>query len=200
METLLYTFTNVAIMLETCLLYYIIPTVCLEANNFLFGAQKISMTIPLLVLAFLLQCCFTASFYHPLDPLNTTEINQVSLIIQKSNLGTLPNLTFHFVDIEEPEKTDVFKWLHSQERYTLPRRAKVVVRAGGETHELIVDLATSSIQSDHVYTGNGYPPLTYDELFQASKLPLKYPKFKNSILIRGLNLSEVSCIPFNIGW
>ncbi|GAV84839.1 Cu_amine_oxid domain-containing protein/Cu_amine_oxidN2 domain-containing protein/Cu_amine_oxidN3 domain-containing protein [Cephalotus follicularis] len=162
------------------------------------------MTFPLMVvLAFLLQCSFTSTrYYHPLDPLNTTEINQIRLIIQKSNLGTLPNLTFNFVDIQEPLKTDVYKWLHSnkEDRSSLPRRAKAVVRAGGDTHELIVDLATGSIQSDHVHTGNGYPPVTYYELFQASQLPLKYPKFKNSLLRRGLNLSEVSCTPFTVGW
>lgn len=160
------------------------------------------MSIPLLFLVFILQCCLIASFYHPLDPLNPNEINQIRLIIQKSNLGNLPNLTFHFVDLEEPDKGDVLEWLSSskQNKSILPRRAKVVVRAGGETHELIVDLTMGFIKSDRVYTGHGYPPLTFNELYQASKLPLTHHKFMESVMRRGLNMSEVSCIPFTIGW
>ncbi|PQQ09342.1 primary amine oxidase 1 [Prunus yedoensis var. nudiflora] len=128
----------------------------------------------------ILQCCFTASTSHPLDTLNPTEINKIRLTVQKSHLGSLPNLTFHFVDTEEPEKSDVLNWLSSseKERSTPPRQAKVVARAGGQTHELIVDLATGSVISDHVYTGHGNPPLSFTELFQVSKLPLSHPKFK----------------------
>jgi primary-amine oxidase len=158
------------------------------------------MKIPFLVLAFFLQCYFVSSLYHPLDPLNPAEIDQIRLIIQKSHLASFPNLTFHFVDVEEPEKEDVLKWLSSSKEIRPNRQAKVVVRTKGETYELIVDLTIGSIISDQVYTGYGYPPLTFSELFRASKLPLKYPKFKKSILRRGLNLSEVSCVPFTVGW
>lgn len=164
------------------------------------------MTVLFIALVLILQCCFIASVYHPLDPLSSTEINKVRLLVQKSHLAKLPNLTFHYVDIEEPEKADVLKWLSSSSSNpksrisTPPHRAHVVVRGGGDTHELVVDLGTNIIISDHVYTGNGYPPFTFNELFKASKLPLTYPKFKKSISTRGLNLSEVSCIPFTIGW
>ncbi|KAK4587258.1 hypothetical protein RGQ29_024107 [Quercus rubra] len=157
------------------------------------------MKIPFLVLSFVLQCCFGSSLFHPLDPLNPTEIDQIRHIIEKSHLGSLPNLTFHFVDVEEPDKQDVLKWLSYKE--IMPnRQAKIVIRARDETYELIVDLTIGSIISNQVYSGYGYPPLTFSELFRASKLPLKYPKFKKSILRRGLNLSEVSCVPFTIGW
>lgn len=162
-------------------------------------------SFPFLVLVFFLQWCFVSSLYHPLDPLNTIEIDQIRSIIQKSQLGSLPNLTYHSVDLEEPEKEDVLKWLNSSSKESSrpSRRAKVVVRARGETRELILDLTingSNSIISDQVYTGHGYPPLTFPELFKASKLPLQYPKFKESILRRGLNVSEISCVPFTVGW
>ncbi|CAN0887015.1 Primary amine oxidase 1 [Linum grandiflorum] len=145
---------------------------------------------------------------HPLDPLSQTEINQVHLIVLNSSLGNLPNLTFHIVQLAEPNKSDVIAWLNSHHssssRSTTttppPRQAKVVVRADRKTRELVVDFATHSIVSNHVYTGHGYPPLSYQELFQASKLPLKDSKFTNSIKSRGLNISEVSCIPMTAGW
>ena len=160
------------------------------------------MTNLFVALGLILQCWFTSTISHPLDPLTPTEFNQIRHIIQKSHLGSLPNLTFHFVDIQEPDKEDVLKWLSSNSKRKThpPRQAKVVARAEGQTHELIVDLATSSIRSDQIYSGHGFPPLTFTELFRASKLPLNYPKFKDSIAKRGLNLSEVSCIPFTTGW
>lgn len=163
----------------------------------------------LVLLAFSLRFSFINSLPHPLDPLSPSEINKTRHIVQEFfHLGAIPNtnLTYHFVDVEEPDKKNVLKWLLSSKNTKekpitiIPRQAKVVVRAKGETHELVVDLTKGSIISDKIYTGNGYPPLTFNELFQASKLPLKYPKFKESITKRGLNLSEVSCVPFTIGW
>ncbi|CAN1193126.1 Primary amine oxidase 1 [Linum perenne] len=156
-------------------------------------AFALSFSYPLIILS------------HPLDPLTPTEINQVHFIVLNSNLGKLSNLTFHIVDIAEPDKSDVITWLNSRSSSSSttrppPRQAKVVVRADHKTHELIIDFATSSIVSNNVYTGHGYPPLSFQELFQASKLPLKYPKFVNSVKSRGLNISEVSCIPMTAGW
>ncbi|XP_004496741.3 primary amine oxidase 1 [Cicer arietinum] len=156
-----------------------------------------------LTLAFFLRFNFISSLPHPLDPLSPIEINKTRHIVQKSYLGAIPNITYHFVDVEEPNKNNVLKWLSSttkEKKHIIPRQAKVVVRAQGETHELVVDLTKSSIVSDKIYKGHGYPPFTFNELFLASKLPLKFSNFKESITKRGLNLSQVSCVPFTVGW
>ncbi|WCJ23741.1 amine oxidase 1 [Euphorbia peplus] len=169
------------------------------------------MSTPSKVLIFILNLYFVTTFSHPLDPLTPQEINKIGLIVKNSpDLSKLSNLTFHFVDVEEPDKSEVLTWLtesiaaeagkKSHNVPSVPRHAKVVVRAGGETRELIVDIGKSVISSNRVYRGHGFPPFTFNELFLASKLPLKYPKFIKSIAKRGLNLSEVSCVPFTIGW
>ncbi|XP_045787831.1 primary amine oxidase 1 [Trifolium pratense] len=160
------------------------------------------MIAQFIILTIFLQINFINSLSHPLDPLSPTEINKTRHIIQQSYLGAIPNITYHFVDVEEPNKNNVLKWLSSttKQKPIIPRQAKVVVRAKDETHELVVDITKGSIVSDKIYKGDGYPPFTFNELFQASKLPLKYSKFKESITKRALNLSQVSCVPFTIGW
>ncbi|KAL6581761.1 hypothetical protein OROMI_005775 [Orobanche minor] len=139
---------------------------------------------------------------HPLDPLTPKEINQIKSIIQKSHYGSFPNLTFHFLDLEEPEKNHVLEWLssHEQNKPFPTRRANVVIRVNNTTHELILDLITGRTLSDKLYKGNGYPPFTYNELLQASRLPFKSPQFQDSIFKRGLNLSEITCLPLTTGW
>lgn len=160
------------------------------------------MTALFPIFAIVLLSLFRPRLCHPLDPLSPTEINQVKLIIQKSHLGSVPNLTFHFVDLEEPEKNDCLKWLSSPKKdESFPyRRTRVVVRASSNTHNLIVDLLTRAILSEQVYTGHGYPPSTFEEFLQASRLPSKDPRFQDSILRRGLNVSEVTCLPLTTGW
>lgn len=160
------------------------------------------MTVPLLLLFTVCLFFISTGICHPLDPLNPEEINRIKLTIQNSHFGSSSNLTFHFVDLEEPEKHHVLKWLSSRKQNgSFPtRRARVVIRVNGETHELIVDLITGSIVSDEVHRGHGYPPFTFNELLQASRLSLKYPQFQDSVLKRGLNLSEVTCLPLTTGW
>ncbi|OWM74252.1 primary amine oxidase 1-like [Punica granatum] len=164
------------------------------------------MTILLQVLLLTLKYYLTSSYSHPLDPLDVSEIDRIRSIVQQSHGHTYPNLSFHYVDLEEPKKEDVLKWLSSTKKLNhsppppLRRGAKVVIRVRGQTHELSIDLETNRVLSDHTYTGNGFPPLTFTELYRASKLPLEYPKFEESVLKRGLNISEVSCIPFTVGW
>ncbi|CAH9146226.1 unnamed protein product, partial [Cuscuta epithymum] len=130
---------------------------------------------------------------HPLDALSPEEINQTSVIV----LGLHPSATFHYVDLEEPEKNDVIDLLSSSSQpKSLPyRKARAVVRANNETREIVVDLIAGSIVSNEVHGGHGFPPFTADEVVSASRLTLTYPQFQESITQRGLNISQVTCIP-----
>ncbi|XP_021860202.2 primary amine oxidase 1 [Spinacia oleracea] len=167
-----------------------------------------NISIILLLLIVALNFSITQSFQHPLDPLSPKEINEIRVIIEKSHLKTLKNLTYHFVDVDEPEKDDVLHWLSSSSSSSsssrktklLPRRAKVVVIGGGQTRELVVDLSKRLIVLDHVYKGHGYPPLTFEELLQASLLTQKDPRFLESLSRRNLKGSQVSCLPLTKGW
>ncbi|KAL9161578.1 hypothetical protein ABFS82_07G030600 [Erythranthe guttata] len=167
------------------------------------------MIIHVLILATLLCLFLNIPIYqsHPLDPLTRKEINSIRHTINNfysHNTPSSNNPTFHFLDIEEPEKNHVLKWLSSdrnrKNRLFPTRRANVVIRVNGETRELVVDLITDSIVSDRLHKGNGYPPFTFDELLVASRVSTSYPKFRDSIARRGLNLSEITCMPLTTGW
>ena len=76
----------------------------------------------------------------------------------------------------------------------------MIARLNKQSHKIIVDLATHAILSDKVYNGHGYPLLTYEEQLGTMELPQTYKPFIESIERRGLNLSEVVCSTFTIGW
>lgn len=135
---------------------------------------------------------------HPLDPLTPFELNQIKTLVKKKH----QNVTFRYMGLDEPDKHEVLSWL-SQNRPsdTLgPRRAFVIALVNFESHEFVIDLSENLIVSDKIYHGNGYPMLNDEEQAIACKLPLNYALFKASIAKRGLNLSEILCDDFSIGW
>ncbi|KAK3417580.1 hypothetical protein EUGRSUZ_H03527 [Eucalyptus grandis] len=113
------------------------------------------------------------------------------------------NVTFHYVGLDEPDKPLIYSWMLNQtDKIPPPRRASVVLRFHEQTHELIVDLSSSrtSIVSKEVYHGNGFPMLTLEEQTAASDLPRTHDQFIRSIEKRGLNMSDVVCACYTVGW
>ncbi|XP_074576823.1 amine oxidase [copper-containing] alpha 3, peroxisomal-like [Curcuma longa] len=151
----------------------------------------------LLVLRLLLTLVSAAG--HPLDPLTAAELTRAINLIRASPLNSSASLAFHYVGLDEPPKPAVLAWPRSAP----PRRAFVIARAGGATHELHVDLYSDGggrILSDTVYRGAGFPTFTIDEQVAASALPFQYPPFEASVARRGIPLSDVVCSTFSIGW
>lgn len=157
-----------------------------------------SFSIILLFLTFHISTLVVTHELHPLDPLTPFELNQVQTLVKKSH----QNVTFHYVGLDEPDKPEVLSWLSQNmpNNFLGPRRAFVIARIDSKSHEIIVDLSKNLILSDIIYYGNGYPVLNNEEQTIASELPLKYAPFKASVAKRGLNLSEVLCEAFTIGW
>ncbi|XP_050131504.1 amine oxidase [copper-containing] alpha 2, peroxisomal-like [Malus sylvestris] len=138
---------------------------------------------------------------HPLDPLTPSEFIHVKTIVQKSYPSQ--NLSFQYVGLDEPEKSTVLSWQSKPTKTPppLPRRALVVLRLKMKTLELIVDISTRSIVSKTEFDNkHGYPLLNNEEQSVATELPFKYKPFIQSIKKRGLNMSEVVCSTFSVGW
>ncbi|KAK4266318.1 hypothetical protein QN277_027260 [Acacia crassicarpa] len=136
---------------------------------------------------------------HPLDPLTEDEITLIRTIVLKrypTNTG------FHYVGLDDPDKSTLLKWASSPNKnlVPIPRIAFVIIMVNSQTREIFINLKTQQILSDNVHTGNGFPTLTVDEQSQAVSLPLKYGPFIESVKKRGLNLSDVVCSSFTVGW
>jgi primary-amine oxidase len=150
----------------------------------------------------------TAAHRHPLDPLSPAEITAVRAAVLASPLVPARPLTFHYVGLDEPDKADVLAYAYhgasrGPHRLSLPRRAFVIARAGGQSHELRVDItdaSSPSVLSHTVHRGAEFPTLTLDEQFQAVALPPAYPPFRESVRRRGVDMDDVLCAVFPVGW
>ncbi|KAF8042269.1 hypothetical protein BT93_A0786 [Corymbia citriodora subsp. variegata] len=140
---------------------------------------------------------------HPLDPLTRAEFSLIRDAVKRSYGASSENVTFQYVGLDEPDKPLVYSWLSKQASKEPPRRrASVVVRFHGQTHELVVDLSghRPSVVSKEVYHGHGFPLLTAEEQTAAIELPRTHDQFIRSIKNRGLDMSSVVCSTFSVGW
>jgi primary-amine oxidase len=109
-------------------------------------------------------------------------------------------LTFHYVGLDEPDKPAVLSYAEARSSSS---RAFVIARTGGQSHELRVDITDAtapSILSHAVHHGAGFPMLTLDEQFAAVALPPKHAPFVDSVRRRGVDMDDVLCGAFLVGW
>ncbi|XP_014490689.1 primary amine oxidase [Vigna radiata var. radiata] len=135
---------------------------------------------------------------HPFDPLTKQEITLIQTIILNKYPTKRNHVKFHYVGLDDPDKATVLKWVSTGAPTT--RNAFVIAIINSQVHELTINLRSSRLLSDNIHTGNGFPTLTVDEQSDALQLPFKHRPFVESIKKRGLNLSEVVCSGFTVGW
>ncbi|KAK3126781.1 hypothetical protein QOZ80_7AG0562390 [Eleusine coracana subsp. coracana] len=159
--------------------------------------------LPPLILAVLLvsAAARASSKSHPLDPLTAGEHSAVRTAVLASPLICDRPLTFHYVGLDEPDKADVIS--HEHGISSTQRRAFVIARAGGQSHELQVDItniSAPSVLSHAIHHGSGFPRFTTEEEVAAAALPDKYPPFAESVQRRGLDIEDVGCGVIAMGW
>lgn len=142
----------------------------------------------------------TLDFQHPLDPLTKEEFLAVQTILRNKYPLSNNKLFFHYIGLDDPEKDLVLKYETYPSLVTISRKIFVVAIINSQTHEIVINLELRSIVTDNVYNGYGFPIISNDELKVPSELPLKYPPFIASVNKRGLNLSEIVCLSFTMGW
>ena len=170
-------------------------------NNCPHKTMATTLKLMLLILLSLYIFSLVSSHqHHPLDSLTPSEFALVRTIVKKIYPSSKLNITFQYIGLDEPDKPTIHSWLSNPKSKPPPRRTFVIARLDKQSHEIIVDLSTHAIVSDKVYHGHGYPLLTVDELVAAGELPQTYEPYIESIKKRGLNLSEVVCSTYTIGW
>ncbi|CAK8563581.1 unnamed protein product [Lathyrus sativus] len=137
---------------------------------------------------------------HPLDPLTKEEFLAVQTIVQNKYPISKNKLAFHYIGLDDPEKDLVLRYETHPTLVSIPRKIFVVAIINSQTHEILINLRIRSIVSDNIHNGYGFPVLSAAEQTLAIELPLKYPPFIASVKKRGLNLSEIVCSSFTMGW
>ncbi|XP_020575346.1 primary amine oxidase 1-like [Phalaenopsis equestris] len=160
--------------------------------------MKLSLLLLLLLLCFI---SYSSSHPHPLDPLTPSELSTIRSIITSSPLNLSSSLSFHYVGLDEPDKSTILSWSPSSP--LPPRRAFAILRAPRpprQTHELIIDITKASIFSHHIYPGPAYPTFNNEEEAQAGLLPLKHKPFLDSLKKRSVKVEDVICTSYTRGW
>uniref|UniRef100_A0A0E0E1Q9 Amine oxidase n=1 Tax=Oryza meridionalis TaxID=40149 RepID=A0A0E0E1Q9_9ORYZ len=142
---------------------------------------------------------------HPLDLLSPTELTAVRSAVLASSLVASRPISFHYVGLDEPKKPDVLSHTNAAAAAAaiLPRRAFVIARAGGLSHEFYVDVTNTSaprVVSHGIHDGPGFPMFTTEEQVAARQLSREYPPFRESMRRCGLALTDVGCGVFSMGW
>ncbi|KAG0473749.1 hypothetical protein HPP92_015606 [Vanilla planifolia] len=160
------------------------------------------LVVHLLLLVLCYIYCICSGHLHPLDALSPSEISTIQSIIKSSSHLSPNPFGFHYVGLDEPDKHAVLTWQSDPSFHPLPpRRAFVILRANGQTHELKIDLDNNSIASHRQHSAkSGYPMLNVEEQVAVLALPFKYAPFLESVNKRGLALRDVVCGTFAIGW
>ncbi|XP_062074104.1 amine oxidase [copper-containing] gamma 2-like [Humulus lupulus] len=135
---------------------------------------------------------------HPLDPLTVQEISKVRTLLSSHDLFRASLYTLHTVELDEPEKSLVLGWKKGDP--LPPRKASVVARVRGASHVLTVDLSTNEVTVQKTGQHSGYPTMTIEDMTTATVVPLQSAVFNRTIVDRGVDLTDLACLPISLGW
>ncbi|KAJ4840994.1 hypothetical protein Tsubulata_048308, partial [Turnera subulata] len=133
-------------------------------------------------------------------PLTIQEINRVrTILILSSYEPFLPSLPpIHTLSLDEPDKEEVLGW---KEGDPLPlRKAQVIALWNGQSHILSIDLAKGRVTAHEIHHGSGYPTVSMNDLTVAIQVALSYKESNDSVVQKGVSLSDLSCITPSPGW
>ncbi|XP_010276880.1 PREDICTED: primary amine oxidase-like [Nelumbo nucifera] len=142
----------------------------------------------------------TESPHHPLDPLTFQEINLVRAILSSYPpfASSSPSPSIHYVALDEPDKSIVLRWKKGDP--LPPRKATVVALLNGQSHILTVCLESNQVAGHVTNPASGYPSLTVDDMAGVLNVTLANREVGRIITARGVDLSNVACIPLSTGW
>ncbi|KAD6453467.1 hypothetical protein E3N88_08172 [Mikania micrantha] len=140
---------------------------------------------------------FSDTPLHPLDPFTVSEINKIRSILLAYEPFSSSFPPVHTLSLDEPDKIQVLDWKAGDP--IPPRRASVISFIDGQTHLVTVDLNLEAVTGDVVSTGSGYPMLTTEDQFTASRVVLSDLEFNKSILARGVDFNDLVCVPLSPG-
>ncbi|KAH7549557.1 hypothetical protein ACOSP7_025596 [Xanthoceras sorbifolium] len=135
---------------------------------------------------------------HPLDPLTIQEINKIRDILSLYAPFASSFPAIHSLSLDEPDKNQVLAWKKGDP--LPPRKAFVVAVSNNKSHTLTVDLDSGQVTEDTVHTGSGYPTLSLDDILAAVQVTLADADFNESVINRGVALSDLQCITPSAGW
>lgn len=136
--------------------------------------------------------------HHPLDPLTADEISRTRSILLSTPPFSSSPFTIHSLVLSEPDKSVVVQWKRGDR--LPPRRASVIALLGSDAHVATVDLAGGRVVDRVVSTASGYPTLSIEDMNAATAAPLTDSEFNRTVRRRGVDLTDVACLPISAGW
>lgn len=121
---------------------------------------------------------------HPLEPLSTSEIGQVSAILRRDlSLGSTSR--FVFIETFDPPKADVVAWQPGDD---WDRQGFALIRETAEhkTYEAVVSLSGDRVVS-YEHIEGVQPPITVEEFDLSEDLVRKDPRWQAAMRLRGVD-------------
>ncbi|KAJ4843414.1 hypothetical protein Tsubulata_011664 [Turnera subulata] len=122
-----------------------------------------------------------------------------TILILSSYEPFLPSLPpIHTLSLDEPDKEEVLGW---KEGDPFPlRKAQVIALWNGQSHILSIDLDKGRVTAHEIHHGSGYPTVSMNDLTVAIQVALSYKESNDSVVQKGVSLSDLSCITPSPGW